>query len=295
MRWLETLIAFFSRAETTTAHVEEPDEEDSDVEEWAHDPKPESAITTVGAWAGASSLSSPTRDVAAMVAAGVNRIDIIVNDHSKWRKPQAFTIRNRERLIRLADECHRNDIEVHLMSWCMPHGAYLKRAAELLIPLMSDMGAKSLVWDAEEPWTLAKRPMSYKDAAAMVGNLFMGRDFEMGVTGIRYASKSKLGPLISVCDYAVPQCYSTSSSRADPSTVVSRGVKQWRDRFGDEVRIVPALASYRQTGIKGHSASSAMQAAIDDAKDHGPTVIYWSANSIRKNIAVTKAIAGIRS
>lgn len=294
MRWLSTLLSFLSRAETTDSHTEEPDIEEHE-DDVPPEPEPEGPITTVGAWAGSSSLSNPTRDVAAMVAAGVNRLDIIVNDHSVWRKPQAFTIRNRERLIRLADECHRNGIEVHLMSWLMPHEAYIRRAAEVLIPLMADMGAKSLVWDAEEPWTLAKTGMGYKEAAALVGKLFEGRDFEMGVTGIRYASKSKLGPLIAVSDYAVPQCYSTSSSKADPSTVVSKGVKQWRDRFGDKVRIVPALASYRQTEIKGHSAASAMQAAIDDAKAYGPTVIYWSASAIRKSNVITKAVAGIRS
>jgi len=251
-------------------------------------------IQTVGAWAGSASLSHPARDVAAMVSAGINRADIIVNDHSAWRKKQKFSIRTRERLIRLAGECHASGIDVHLMSWIMPHREYLEDAAKFLIPLMDDTGANSLIWDAEEPFTQARNPMNYSEVASLVASLFAGRKFEMGVTGIRYAPRRKLGPLIAVCDYAVPQCYSTSTSKADPSTVVSRGVRQWRDKFGEEIRIVPALAAYRQTGIRGHSAGSAMRAAIDDAQQHSSTVIYWGINSIRRSPDVTRAIAGIR-
>ena len=170
---------------------------------------------------------------------------------------------------------------------------------------------------------LAKKRMKYADAGALVAELFADRTFEMGVTGIRYAAKAKLGPIIvwpkrtpgqprdpiivnpvshglktmrplaEICDYIVPQCYATRTSKADPSTVVTKGLNTWRKKFGDGPRFAPGLAAYRQSGIKGHSIRSAMQAAIDNADDHASEVIYWGLNSIRKSPKTAAVIASL--
>lgn len=302
MNWLSAFLAMFRQVDTK-AHTsiadetpeETPDPYRAEPEILEPDPAPDPmAITTIGAWAGNSSLANPVRDVAAMIAAGVNRIDIIINDHSAWREPRKFTMRDTQKIATLAKVARDSGMSVHLMSWIMPHREYIEGACAALLDLHEKVPFDSVIWDAEEPWTLAKRSMGYKPAAALVGELLDGAPFRQGVTGIRYASKSKLGPLIAVCDYAVPQCYSTSSSKADPSTVAAKGVKQWRGRFGDDVQIVPALAAYRQKGIKGHTEASAIQAAADGARGLGGTVIYWGANSIRKSPVVSRAIARVR-
>jgi hypothetical protein len=158
---------------------------------------------------------------------------------------------------------------------------------------MAKTGARSLVWDAEEPWTLAKKRMRYSEAGALVGELFADCEFEMGATGIRYAPTAKLAPLVAVCDYMVPQCYSTRTSKADPSTVVSRGLVTWRKKFGDGPRFVPGLAAYRQSGIDGHSIRSAMQAAIDNAGEHSDTAIWWGLNSLRKSPGTAAVVASL--
>ena len=243
-----------------------------------------------GAWCGLASLANPERDVAFAKSIGLNRLDIIINDHSASRLPRAFDHRDTQKIVTLARMARDAGIEVHLMSWLMPHRLYISQAAARIPELVERTGAKSVMWDAEEPWTLAKNRMPYADAAAHLGDMFADFDFEMGVTGIRYVSTAKLKPLVDVCDYVTPQCYATSTSKADPSTVVTRGVELWRKKFGDRPRMVPGLAAYRQTGIKGHTVASAMTACLDDAYDHASEVVFWGLNSIRKSPQVAGVI-----
>lgn len=249
-------------------------------------------IKTVGAWCGSASLANPKRDVQFAADHNINRLDIVVNDHSRWRAPQDFTLRPTATIKRLCELATAKGIEVHLMSWVMPHRAYIDRAAEVLVPLCADVGASSLMWDAEEPWTLAKRRMPYAAAASHLGAAFEGLSCPMGVTGIGYASVAKLGPLAEVCDYVVPQAYSTRSSGLDPETAPGKFHKRWAKAFGRPV--VLGLAAYRQTGIPGHTAASAMKAAARDAAKYSDTIIYWNLSALRKSPSTAQVVAQIR-
>jgi hypothetical protein len=71
-------------------------------------------------------------------------------------------------------------------------------------------------------------------------------------------------------------------------------VNLWRKKFGDAPRMVPGLAAYRQTGIKGHTPASAMTACLDDADEHSDEVVFWGLNSIRKSPRVANVIEGLR-
>lgn len=299
MQWdwssiLGYLDAWRTRAERAHASVSD----DSDLDAELADATPDTqgpALRHRRAWCGLSSLANPARDVAFAKSIGLTGIDIIVNDHSAAREPRRFDIRPTQQIVTLATMARDAGLDVHLMSWIMPHRRYIKEAADVLPELMAKTGARSLVWDAEEPWTLARKRLRYSEAGALVGELFAVREFEMGATGIRYAPTAKLAPLVAVCDYMVPQCYSTRTSKADPSTVVSKGLVTWRKKFGDGPRFVPGLAAYRQSGIDGHSIRSAMQAAIDNAEEHSDTCIFWGLNSLRKSpktAAVVASLAG---
>lgn len=290
------------------AHASVADDDAADVE--TADATPDTLtpfLHSRRAWCGLESLRNPERDVAFAKRIGLTGLDIIVNDHSGDRLPRPFDTRPTQQIVSLATIARDHGLDVHLMSWIMPHESYLRDAADVLPELVAKTGAQSLMWDAEEPWTLAKKRMRYADAGALVGELFADRDFEIGVTGIRYAPTSKLAPLIvwrdlpkleglaSVCDYITPQCYSTRTSKADPSTVVTKGLRTWRKKFGDGARFVPGLAAYRQDGIKGHTIRSAMQAAIDNADDHAFEAVWWGLNSLRRSPKTAAAVASLAS
>ena len=254
------------------------------------EPLPE--IFTLGAWCGYSTLKNPKRDVDFAKSIGLSRLDIIVNDHSADRLPRRFDMRDAQEIVTLAKLCEEAGIEVHLMSWCMPHADYLKGAADQLLELREKMRFESIQWDAEEPWTLAKKGMGYQKAADLIAERFAGRDFEMGVNGIRYAPTRKLKPLTAICDYWTPQCYATNTSKADPSTVSDKGVATWTKKFGKAPRWVIGVAGYRQDGINGHKTPrSAVMAALEGAAEHCDEAVIWSLASLRRS---NSTAAGVR-
>lgn len=253
-----------------------------------------SSIHTVGAWAGPAAMAKPAAAVKFAADHGINRLDVVINDHSKWRKEKAFDTYTRSKIAKLCERAAAKGIEVHLMSWVMPYESYIAGAAETLIPLCKDVGAASLMWDAEEPWNQATGGMSFKAAAKFLGRAFSNLGIPMGVTGIGFAPTAKLGPLAAECAYAVPQVYVTSGSGLKPETAPRKFHKRWSDAFDRE--IVMGLAAYKQKGIAGHpTIASAMQAALESTRGLGvSTVIYWSLRHIQGNPEVAKAIAGIR-
>lgn len=252
---------------------------------------------TIGVWCGRVSLENPERDVAFCSSHGIERIDIIVNDHSKWRKSQPFSLfkNGRGKILKLAKEARRNGIEVHLMSWLMPHRSYIAGAADILIPLCEETEAKSLQWDAEEPWMLAKKRMTYDDAASLIADKFVDLPCIMAANAIGHAPKSKFGPLAGLCSYVVPQCYSTRTQPIAPEKVVSKIVRRWKSHRGldlPQMPMTPGLAAYRQLGIPGHTIETAMVAAFADAINTSDTgeVIYWSLDHIRRQKRVARVI-----
>lgn len=252
-------------------------------------------IRTVGAWTGRASLANPTRDVDFCVANRLNRLDVIVNDHSAERSPRRFDTHRPDRVLRLCELARAAGLEVHFMSWIMPHEDYLRGAAEQLIPLAKEAGVTSIQWDAEEPWMRAKRAMPYEAASELVRELFGDCGIEQGANAIGYTSVGKFGPLAKVVDYIVPQAYATARSGLDPATVAAKFYRRYEAKFGPK-RIVMGLAAYRQEGIPGHTVASAMQAAVAGAKtlEGVDTVIYWSLGHIRRDPRVARVVRSIR-
>ncbi|MDH4084708.1 MAG: hypothetical protein OEU99_14275 [Nitrospira sp.] len=250
-------------------------------------------IKQVGAWCGASTLNSPHRDVEFAVEHNINRLDVIVNDHSKFRSPHTFTIYDRRKIEKLCEVAQKQKIEVHLMSWIMPHEKYIDGAARELVPLCQSTGASSLQWDAEGPWTGATGSVNYTKAANHLQSAFSDLGCPMGVNAIGFASKAKVGPLLAVCDYGVPQAYSTAGSKSlTPGTGQTKVYRSWMDKFGKP--IVMGLAAYNQRGISGHTISTAMNACIQATEALGITsCIFWHLNGIRKTSMVATAVKGI--
>ncbi len=249
-------------------------------------------LTTVGAWVGAAALLHPERDVAFAKSIGLNRLDVVCNDHSKDRSSTRFRLYNTAKIRTFCDVARDAGIEVHLMSWVMPHASFVERAAEEMGKLVYETGAKSVMWDAEEPWTQAKGGLSRELAAEVLAAEFNARSVPMGVTGIGYASKAKLGPLAKVCDYVVPQAYVTGRGSLKPESAPGKFAGRWSQAFGRKVLV--GLAAYRQRGIEGHTATSAIQTAAKAAAKVTDTVVYWYLPTIRASSTVARAIAGVR-
>lgn len=249
---------------------------------------------TVGVWAGKSSLNSPERDIQFCVDTGINRIDIIVNDHSGARAERDFDLWPVAMIVKLAAEARGAGMEVHLMSWIMPHAKYIDKAAESLVTLCNDLNVDSLQWDAEEPWTQARSTLAYGDAAKRIASAFSDLKCPMGVNGIGYTPVSKFAPLAEVCDYVVPQCYATSSSKLDPTTCVPKFVRRYRAKFGTDKPVQIGLAAYRQPP-PGFTAEGAMAASFAGAEaiEGCDAVIYWSLGSIRRSNKIAKIIRGL--
>lgn len=265
----------------------EPEPEEPEIEE--------PGIRTIGVWAGRSSIRRGQKDIDFCLEHGINRIDLIVNEHSSWRAERDFDTYDLADILDFCKLVNKAGIELHFMSWIMPHANYITQAADTLIHLCEETGAKSLQWDAEEPWTLAKNPMDYESAAELIAEKFENLSCEMGANGIGYTPRHKFGPLAKVCDYIVPQCYSTSTSGIAPHDVVPRLHRRWKKVFNHERHAI-GLAAYRQTGIKGYkTVDSAMRTALAGAQalEGVDTVIYWSLASIRRTRAVRNFIKSI--
>ena len=121
-------------------------------------------IGSIGAWTGWGSIVSNTaiaRDLKFAKGLGLGRLDVIVNDHSAKRQPMDFGTYNKSRLIAFCQAANKEGFAVHLMTWWMPHEQYIKEGGKQLVNLVADCGARSIMIDAEEPWTRAVRPMPY--------------------------------------------------------------------------------------------------------------------------------------
>ncbi len=169
---------------------------------------------------------------------GISRLHLMVNDHSTDRKPTAFRMDTKAReYARMITDA---GIELHVTSWLMPHVEFLTRACSEMVQLSLDTGASSIEWDAEEPWTRAVGGLPHDKAAEMM-QLYGSRE---GVSGIGYADRDKLGPLIARADYVTPQAYTTRTSDLQPAGIPAV-VRRWEGMAG-KATVIPALAAYGQ-------------------------------------------------
>lgn len=267
-------------------------------------PAPSRATNTarpfrIGAWFGSWAIANPKDAVALARDVGFDRADIICNDHAGWRKPTEFTIRDPHKIARLASLAHTHGFEVHLMSWIMPHREYIVGAGQMLPGLAEDCGAASVQFDGEEPWTKAKQHMGYLEAAKLIAEMFFGRSYDLGVTGIKWTPVEAFKALAEICDYYLPQAYATSTTAekwgVKPETVVPSVVKRYRTEFGADKRLVVGLPCYRQSGIPGHSIESAMRTPYESALNVGAeAIVYWQLRHLRKARETRRVLAALR-
>lgn len=263
--------------------------ERASVEQTSAEPAPRASqvgITTVGAWAGSSTLDAPEVYVAFAKGLGIDRIDLMVNDFSSTRTCKRFGLYDEAQIRKVAKECDEAGIELHFTSWILPCSDFIDEAADTLLPLMDELCVRSLVWDVEEPWT-QNAEGSHADAAACVRERFPGR--RMGITGIVYVNVSAVRPLANVVTDFIPQAYATTSNGHDPAWLVDEALEEWNEGFGRTPQLM-GLEAYDQ----GSPPSTKMQSAIDAVDARGiSTICYWSLYHIKQSSSVADFIKAI--
>jgi hypothetical protein len=193
----------------------------------------------------------------------------------------AFTlpVSRERRLQEVSLELHSRGVSPHLISWLRPTERYMTDAATRLRPLCMTTGARSLLFDAEEPWT---HHPSLKGRGARAAEALLQRFWKfdfwpclLGMSGITFVP-AEVKPLTQLCDYVLPQAYSV----AKEGTVYRPGVTQRKayelwSGFGKPM--VMGLAAYKPNRYGGFSPAGSMQKAITATEDLAISeVAYWS-------------------
>ena len=172
------------------------------------------------------------------------------------------------------------NVDTHLVIWLRPAERYLAEAAAQLRGLCVDSGARSLMFDVEEPWT--RNPAIHGKHAEAKAQAIVDRFWgftswpcPLGASGITYIPAA-VKPVAARCDYVLPQAYSVDK----PSNVYRPGVTQaeahrlWSP-LGKPV--VMGLAAYKLNHHGGLTDAGAMQKAIAAAEDlRVNEAAYWS-------------------
>lgn len=240
------------------------------------------------AWCGSA---PPESELKLAKRIGLTGLHVMVNDHSKSRDPRAFSMAPRSRLVETAKRIHGHGLAVHFTTWCMPHAPYLAGLMAQMQDIAWQVGAATIMLDAEEPWINARRPMKYAEAAAMLAE---GMLMPWGVTGIGWTSIPKVGPLAAAANYAIPQVYCTAKNTLNPRTAPGGFERRYYDKLG-AYHVDMGLAGYSQQGRSGWTKEAFMRAAFEASHGTGAErIVYWALRWLRyKSTAevLTKLIA----
>lgn len=256
--------------------------------------------TTFGAWA-----AKPTRaDLELAASIGLQRIDLVCNDHAADRDPTA--LRLFAGVSEDAKAATALGLDVHLTSWVMPHEQFLDDGLTRLRALADECGASSIMLDAEEPWTQAHKPMAYDEASDVVAEHLEG--IEWGVTAIGYAEMSEVGPLLARACYGCPQAYVVAPRDASSKQLGLDGIPRVLGHWSALGKpLVVGLAAYRQADIEYRgrmlTVEQAMRSSVYQATHSTGTgftmarttgtVLFWSLRQIAASHQVQRAIAAL--
>lgn len=244
-------------------------------------------------WIFANAPPDKERDLFLQRVEWLNLTDValFVNGNQSCRFQLSST---REQWIReTARRLREINVDTHLVCWLRPIDSFLADSADRLRPLCEEVGARSLLFDAEEPWTkntCGKRGPNWSKTVVENDWTFFNWPCRLGVTGIA-ALPDAVRPLINRCHYTLPQAYSTIANRnlGKPGITQTFAHEQWRDfRYPwfpfQRKQMVMGLATRSLQRPGGISQKQAMQKAIATVEtllDPAVTeVAYWSMNRI---------------
>lgn len=247
-----------------------------------------------GVWIRQAALSKPATVAKLLATTGVKIANVMINDFAAKRSPTQFAHHDRARLVALSKAMRDAGLLVDVTTWVMPHETFIDGMADALPALLEQMGVRRVWLDAEEPWTKAKSPLPWLDAAQLVAEAIPA-EYPITLSAISYANADALRPLSRVCDYWSPQAYATTrEGSSNPATIVGASVDRWRERFAGSPRRgwVMGLAAYSQPS----NAASMMAPPVAQAIELDiPEVCYWSHTSLEATPAVRNFIKSVSS
>jgi hypothetical protein len=177
------------------------------------------------------------------------------------------------KLSEALDEIKSCGSAIHFMTWITPRRLWCEGMIETMFDMCARTGARSLLLDAEKTWTRVKPETGTHAGFAreILGPMISGRPCAVGVTHIVSRSLfKKIVPLITVCDYHLPQAY----SRGKPGKLQRDAVSWWRD---PNKPFVMGLSA-----IKGRVSPRDMWIDLQQTDDLAiGEVYYWSFGHMR--------------
>lgn len=245
-------------------------------------------------WAGRAQLRNPEKWIDEIQKAGCTRLDLCINDMSRWRARengsvtngwyrstthwQTYDVAKLERFGRLAVDA---GLELHTLFWAVPTKKSFISAACWLHTYAETVGASGHVLDAEGPIThssFVDYGGSPRRAAEHLSSMMRQ---PLGVTHIGYAPEHSVGPFVQVASYAIPQTYMTTTSGLTEDSV-ARLVGRSCTRLGAQ-HIVGSFALYRQPN------PSYVQTTLDALQACNVSVaVGWHASNMKQHVNVLR-------
>ena len=124
-------------------------------------------------------------------------------------RPSVTRVRRiEETASRLKDQ----NVDTHLVTWLRPSRTYMDRCAAFMRPFCERIGARSMLFDTEEPWKLNVRGEAGARAIVEQHWPFYNWPCYLGVSDITYMPDA-VKPVAEKCHYTLPQAYSVGNQR----------------------------------------------------------------------------------
>jgi hypothetical protein len=213
---------------------------------------------------------------------GFTDMVLVVNDPNNIRTK--FSVYSQATLDNMKKiKARLPDVDLHIMTWLKPSKSQIKQSADVLFPLAETIEARSIMIDAEKPWTKGWRALSASQRSAVRKTFkaeYRSAPCCLCVTYISSATVlDKVQPLIDLCQYSLPQAYSSMKPKAAgtfKAPKLQESVIDNAKKSGNA--IVMGLASYDLPKLGLKRKVSAMRADLDATENQSHViqeVAYW--------------------
>jgi hypothetical protein len=269
-------------------------------------------ISRVWIFATANQLMSNTREGKVwrklVVDHGFTDVAIFINGQPKnylkgKQETENYTyklhFRDDKKIGEVRDFFKNAGIDIHLVTWIKPTKRYIESCARVTLPLCEKIGARSLLFDAEEPWygKLPRLQLTQERSQEIIDKYFCHSFSDnpccLGVTHIigdphTDRIKRTVGPLIEACDYSLPQAY-TNTDKKDkcvrtPGCLQKRAARKWSSVDRTIVMGLWALSSGRTADWAKDISVTDRIKIMSSSQFTAPNiqeVAYWSLRALK--------------
>lgn len=164
----------------------------------------------IGCWVGKSAILDPNKAVRDAKRAGVNHLDIMVNDATSNKNFHLFA--DSKTVLRSLKVIKDAGLTFSITSWLVPTDNWINGMENELVPILSELDIEELTLDVEEPYLIPLRKnvklaeFWSERLRLAITTKYKGR---VAVTCIVYTNLDLVEPLLKWCDVIIPQSYAT--------------------------------------------------------------------------------------